>query len=88
LSIVLGLRKLSCKIIVCDERGGDGSFLAGGKGVLRVLNTPRDASYYSIIPSVWIQRHRNQADESLHEFHQVKDENLFFVYIWRGLREK
>jgi hypothetical protein len=51
------------KIVVCDEGGGDGSFLAGGKGVLGIFNTPCDASYSSIIPSVWIQRQRNQADE-------------------------
>ena len=31
------------KIVVCDEGGGDGSFLAGGEGVgyLALLETPR-----------------------------------------------
>jgi hypothetical protein len=49
------------KIVVCDEGGGDGSFLDGGKGVVEIFSTPCDASYSSIIPSVWIQS--NQADE-------------------------
>ena len=49
------------KIVVCDEGGGDGSFLDGRKGVGGIFSTPCDASYSSIIPSVWIQR--NQADE-------------------------
>jgi hypothetical protein len=49
------------KIVVCDEGGGDGSFLDGGKGVVRIFSTPCDASYSSFIPSVWIQS--NQADE-------------------------
>jgi hypothetical protein len=49
------------KIIVCEEGGEDGSIMSGGKGVVGIFTTPCDASYSSIIPSVWI--HRNQIDE-------------------------
>jgi hypothetical protein len=49
------------KIVVCDEGGGDGSFLDGGKGFVGIFSTPCNASSSSIIPLVWIQS--NQADE-------------------------
>jgi hypothetical protein len=39
----LDRNKVAGKIVVCDKGGGDGSFLAGGEGVVGIFSTPCDA---------------------------------------------